>query len=496
MKEGRKYLEQHLPQVAAGQEWLSLDGCKVAEILSSDRLQCREEEVWMAAVKWAENQEKLDNKEWLAILKEVRLDLIKLDFYEKNVKPHPLMEKTEDHHSPSVPRTPPIFLLVLGGWQLGGPTSDISVYNPRADMWHPSGIELPFPWAYMESVTHNNNIYLAGGSCINDGVVRLHRNIWRLGPDMTFTKLSHMRQRRNFVGLAETGGEIFAMGGLGGGVGGTAQLTEQRLNSVEVYNIDKNQWRNISPMNKVRSDLGAAAVKGTVFAVGGFDGVNPTRSVERYCPKTGTWRLMPQMAIGRSGVKCASLGSLLLAVGGWDGAKRLTSGEIFDTATNKWRFLPDMETPRSNHTLALVEGSLIAVGGYQGTNPTSHVELLDWDGWRWVSAGRLPWPRSAPTSAVIATAQLAEEIRERFRSNRTEKSLEMLSQEEQEDDDFFADLFDEISSSDDEEEDFSEEEMFEEEVSSEEDTDDMYEGDIDSDSTSQDDDINEAEEAW
>ena len=144
-----------------------------------------------------------------------------------------------------------------------------------------------------------------------------------------------------------------------------------------------------------------------------------------------------------------------------------------------------MKTPRSNHTLALVEGSLIAVGGYQGTNPTSHVELLDWDGWRWVSAGRLPWPRSAPTSAVIATAQLAEEIRERFRSNRTEKSLEMLSQEEQEDDDFFAD--DEISSSDD----FSEEEMFEEDYSSEEDTDVMYEDDIDSDSTNQDDDINE-----
>ena len=113
MTEGRKYLEQHLPQVAGGQEWLSLEGCKVVEILSSDRLQCREEEVWMAAVKWAENQEKLDNKEWLAILKEVRLDLIKLDFYEKNVKPHPLMEKTEDHYSPSVPRTPSIFLLSL-----------------------------------------------------------------------------------------------------------------------------------------------------------------------------------------------------------------------------------------------------------------------------------------------------------------------------------------------------------------------------------------------
>ena len=106
MKEGRKYLEQHLPQVAAGQEWLSLDGCKVAEILSSDRLQCREEEVWMAAVKWAENQEKLDNKEWLAILKEVRLDLIKLDFYEKNVKPHPLMEKTEESETTSEMQEP------------------------------------------------------------------------------------------------------------------------------------------------------------------------------------------------------------------------------------------------------------------------------------------------------------------------------------------------------------------------------------------------------
>ena len=79
-------------------------------------------------------------------------------------------------------------------------------------------LELPTPWGYMESVTHNNNIYLVGGTCQNQvGPPTQPRNVWRFSPEeMSLTKLSHMREYRNFVSLVELNDEIYALGGLSG----------------------------------------------------------------------------------------------------------------------------------------------------------------------------------------------------------------------------------------------------------------------------------------
>ncbi len=95
---------------------------------------------------------------------------------------------------------------------------------------------------------------------------------------MSLTKLSHMREYRSFVSLVELNDEIYALGGLGGW-----WLEQgQRLGSVEVYNISQNQWRTVRPMHMIRSDFGAAVVKGKIFVVGGFDGDMPRDSAEEY----------------------------------------------------------------------------------------------------------------------------------------------------------------------------------------------------------------------
>ena len=128
-----------------------------------------------------------------------------------------------------------------------------------------------------------------------------------------------------------------------------------------------------------RSDAAGVALGGKIYVVGGFDGANQLRSVERFDPGTGQWEEVAvttnrreqwnhcnlqvrSMGTARSGVAAAALGGDLFVIGGWDGTRRLRTGEVinnthlliankhieqvYDPATNRWRSLPKMNTPR------------------------------------------------------------------------------------------------------------------------------------------------------
>ena len=79
--------------------------------------------------------------------------------------------------------------------------------------------------------------------------------------------------------------------------------------------------------------------------VGGDDGVEPLKSVERFNPRTGRGKKVGCLAIfrreeiistlqvrdmasPRSGVAAAAFNGSLFVVGGWDGNKRLRTGEV------------------------------------------------------------------------------------------------------------------------------------------------------------------------
>ena len=45
----------------------------------------------------------------------------------------------------------------------------------------------------------------------------------------------------------------------------------ERLSTAERYDINKNQWYDIQPMSKRRSNAGIATVNSIIYVVGGFD---------------------------------------------------------------------------------------------------------------------------------------------------------------------------------------------------------------------------------
>lgn len=54
------------------------------------------------------------------------------------------------------------------------------------------------------------------------------------------------------------------------------------LNSVEKYDPDTDKWSFVSSMMFCRGGVGAAALGGQIYAVGGHNGVHYLKSVEIY----------------------------------------------------------------------------------------------------------------------------------------------------------------------------------------------------------------------
>ena len=133
---------------------------------------------------------------------------------------------------------------------------------------------------------------------------------------MQVRRVSSMRQGRNFPAVAGLNGKLYAMGGRRRG------NLVARLRSVEVYDVETNQWRPAKPLvinsifcflplivffvqKQARSDAAAAALGGKIYVVGGFDvyqkyiylyqvggfdGANQLDSCERLNPRTGQWK--------------------------------------------------------------------------------------------------------------------------------------------------------------------------------------------------------------
>lgn len=61
------------------------------------------------------------------------------------------------------------------------------------------------------------------------------------------------------------------------------------LDTVERYDPDLDEWKNIARMNRNRSAAGVVHLDGKIYALGGHNGLSIFESVEFYDTRTGGW---------------------------------------------------------------------------------------------------------------------------------------------------------------------------------------------------------------
>ena len=134
---------------------------------------------------------------------------------------------------------------------------------------------------------------------------------------------------------------------------------------------------------------------GVLICVGGRGNKgDPYKSVE-YLEAGGTkqWKELPNMINARRHVGAVALDGCLYAVGGHSGDEHLASVECFSLATKKWQLRRQMHTPRRGIALAVVDYNgvkcIFAIGGLDDTTCYNNVERYDPHSDAWKSVANL-----------------------------------------------------------------------------------------------------------
>ncbi|BFZ23237.1 hypothetical protein BsWGS_26276 [Bradybaena similaris] len=201
--------------------------------------------------------------------------------------------------------------------------------------------------------------------------------------------MSTMRSR---VGVAVLKGLLYAIGGYNG---------MERLDTVEMYDPVVKRWSRVAPMKCKRSALGAVSLNGKIMVCGGYDGVTSLHTCESYDPETNVWSQMHPMHKHRSASGVTVLYGCVIACGGHDGLSIFDSVESYNPTRGEWVQLPPMKSKRCRLGVATLNGKLYAVGGYDGCVFLRSVERYDPDTQTWEMVSSMQVKRSRV--AVAAT---------------------------------------------------------------------------------------------
>ena len=157
--------------------------------------------------------------------------------------------------------------------------------------------------------------------------------------------------------------------------------------------VEDSTWTALPAMPRPRSELGAAAIDGVVYVVGGFGGPS---LVDRFDTSTGTWSEAADLPVGVHHPGVAALDGRLYVAGGYAGDAATAALWAYDPATDAWERRADMPTARGALGLAPFAGRLYAVGGATeglGGPVTAAVEAYDPAADAWQAVAAMPTPR-------------------------------------------------------------------------------------------------------
>lgn len=99
-----------------------------------------------------------------------------------------------------------------------------------------------------------------------------------------------------------------------------------------------------------RRALSAVTLADGIYAIGGFDGQNYLRSVEKYDEYSNTWTMVADMREARCTHSAVAIFETqeILVFGGFD-ISPLASVEKYSVVSGRWEIVAEMPTPRFMH---------------------------------------------------------------------------------------------------------------------------------------------------
>jgi hypothetical protein len=131
---------------------------------------------------------------------------------------------------------------------------------------------------------------------------------------------------------------------------------------------EENTWIEVAPMQQARSNLGAAAVEGKLYAIGGLNTQGSVGAVEMYDPQLDAWVYKSSMPTPRYDFAIAVFMGKIYCMGGFTGERfvaerSLDVVEAYDPVSDSWETKSPLLNHRTMGFAIVVNGSLYLMGG-------------------------------------------------------------------------------------------------------------------------------------
>ena len=208
--------------------------------------------------------------------------------------------------------------------------------------------------------------------------------------------------KRTEVAAAALRGKIYVVGGFQQGF---SFITP----AVEEYSPATDTWRERAPLPSGLHHAGIGVANDRLYVIGGFEHSllsiwSPVTSVYEYDPGADRWTARKPMPTPRGALAIAVLYGKLHAVGGYNRDGNTSAHEVYDPMTDTWSARAPMPTARDHHAAAALGGRLYAIGGRlnrQYSQNLAVTEEYDPATDRWMRKADLPTARSGITAAVV-----------------------------------------------------------------------------------------------
>lgn len=142
-------------------------------------------------------------------------------------------------------------------------------------------------------------------------------------------------------------------------IGGSTDGDTHEVGTVDIYDIKVNTWSKGAPMPTPR-ECALAVKNGSIYAVGGYDGTNSTRTSEVYNIAQNRWFRLPDLPVVLSAHHMALDGDILYTFGNYAVVDQIGA---YNLQTGKYRRLSDTGYQPSRHNAVVVLGGKVYVIG-------------------------------------------------------------------------------------------------------------------------------------
>ena len=221
--------------------------------------------------------------------------------------------------------------------------------NPNLSKhWSDCPFKLPTKLAYHSSVVYNDHLMISGGyngNAVSDCIHEV-----QLVPPYTVKILSRLPEPRHCHSM-----EIFEDSLLIAG-GRTTGRSQDSLSSVVLYDIKKNECKQLAPLPYEVSLMATVRWGDNIVVIGGADKHDKALdTVIIYNIKTEQHHMLPAMRCKRRECTAVVIGNKIVVLGGMnERGRELKAVEVFNFESYTWQELPEMSQGRWLHTAVVV----------------------------------------------------------------------------------------------------------------------------------------------